>query len=91
MNANGVPPYSNPQFDASFAESYLKFAMSLNPNVKFDLNDITPHWDVWKGSNEMLFNSTDTGAPDIRQIKTSAALLERCALVRCVVSVTCSI
>ncbi len=78
-NANGIPPYANPQFDASFAESYLKFAMALNPNAKFDPNDITPHWDTWQGANEMLFNHTEAGVPVIKQIRTSTALLERCA------------
>ena len=78
-NANGIPPYANTQFDASFAESYLKFAMALNPNAKFDANDITPHWDTWQGANEMLFNHTEAGAPVIKQIRTSPALLERCA------------
>ncbi|KJA20548.1 hypothetical protein HYPSUDRAFT_68416 [Hypholoma sublateritium FD-334 SS-4] len=87
-NADGIPPYANPQFDASFAESYLKFAMSLTPNAKFDTADITPHWDTWKGGNEMLFNRTEGGAPDIRQIRTSAALLKRCAFWESVGSLT---
>jgi cholinesterase len=78
MNANGIPPYANSQFDASFAESFLKFALSLDPNAKFDSADITPHWALWQGSNEMLFNRTEGGDPDIRVVDTSNALLKRC-------------
>ncbi|KAF9475482.1 cephalosporin esterase [Pholiota conissans] len=78
INPSGIPSYSNAQFDASFPESFLKFALSLDPNAKFDSQDITPHWNRWQGTNEMLFNHTEGGAPDIRPIHTSSALLKRC-------------
>lgn len=54
--------------------------MSLDPNVK-SASTITPRWEVWAGEVEMLFNKTEAGAPDIRPVKTSSALLERCKLV----------
>ncbi|KAF5327175.1 hypothetical protein D9619_004625 [Psilocybe cf. subviscida] len=72
------PPFANPQFDASFSESFLNFVQFLSPNTKFDKTDITPTFRLWNGSNEMLFNKTASNAPDVRQIQTSAALLSRC-------------
>ncbi|PPQ68679.1 hypothetical protein CVT26_002961 [Gymnopilus dilepis] len=73
------PPFSNPQFDKAFAEAFLDFVRFLNTNVKWDpQNTETPLWPTWSGSNEMLFNMTTAGAPDIRLIHTSSALLERC-------------
>ncbi|KDR78748.1 hypothetical protein GALMADRAFT_64526 [Galerina marginata CBS 339.88] len=74
----GTPSFGNPDFDNAFAESFQDFVMSLNTNVKADPKNITPLWQLWQGSNEMLFNKTDAGATDIRSIKTSSALLERC-------------
>ncbi|TFK35577.1 Alpha/Beta hydrolase protein [Crucibulum laeve] len=47
---------NNTAFDKSFSESFLNFAMSLNPNVKWDsTGDITQLWNTWNGDNEMLF------------------------------------
>jgi carboxylesterase type B len=73
-----TPPFGNPEFDKAFGESFLDFAMSLNTNVKWDSTNNAPPWPTWDGLNEMLFNETDAGAPDVRTIKTSTALLERC-------------
>lgn len=78
MNAGGLPPYNNTDFQKAFAESFMIFAMSQNPNDKFDPTTITPPWDMWNGNTEMLFNRTEGGDPDVRLIKTSEALLERC-------------
>ncbi|KAF9557097.1 alpha/beta-hydrolase [Agrocybe pediades] len=76
---NGVPPpFADPGFDAAFSESFLDFAMHLDTNVKHDPINITPKWQQWQGSNEMLFNMTDAGAAVVHPIKTSTALLERC-------------
>ncbi|KDR83231.1 hypothetical protein GALMADRAFT_221150 [Galerina marginata CBS 339.88] len=72
------PPFANVDFDKAFGESYMDFALSLNTNVKWDPTNPRPSWDAWNGSNEMLFNKTVAGAPDIRLIKTSNALLSRC-------------
>jgi len=86
---NGVaPPFANPVFDKSFGESFLDFAMFLNTNVKWDETNVTPLWNTWDGSNEMLFNKTVAGAPDIRSITTSSALLERCNFWQSVGAVT---
>ncbi|KAF8170425.1 Alpha/Beta hydrolase protein [Pholiota molesta] len=79
QNAGGVPSFANPDFDNAFSESFLNFAISLNPNVKWDPTNITPPWKAWNGSNEMIFNKTEAGAPDVRLITTSQALLERCS------------
>ncbi|TFK73212.1 alpha/beta-hydrolase [Pluteus cervinus] len=97
QNPNGVPGFSNPVFDKSFAESFLNFAMSLNPNVKVGIADATPHWDVWRNANgvaavgdgvEMLFNMTAAGAPVIQPITTSSSLLERCNFWESVTAMT---
>jgi len=78
QNANGIPQFANPDFDKAFPESFLNFVLSLNPGVKWDPTNVTPQWNVWNGSTEMLFNKTAANAPDIRAIKTSPALLQRC-------------
>ncbi|KAF4614038.1 hypothetical protein D9613_008113 [Agrocybe pediades] len=76
---NGKPPaFADPGFDAAFSESFLDFAMNLDTNVKHDPINITPQWQQWQGSNEMLFNKTDAGAAVVQPIKTSTALLDRC-------------
>ncbi|KAJ6526943.1 alpha beta-hydrolase [Mycena vulgaris] len=74
-----TPPFNNAAFINAFAQSFISFAISLDPNAKVDPASITPKWDQFDfGNTEMLFNETDTGAPDVRAIKTSSALLERC-------------
>ncbi|KAF9475480.1 alpha/beta-hydrolase [Pholiota conissans] len=89
MNPTGVPPFNDAQFRASFAESFLKFAMSLDPNAKkFDPNDITPRWPMWQGKYEMLFNRTEGGLPDVRLVNTSSALLKRCEFWASVANLT---
>ncbi|KAG6914514.1 hypothetical protein DXG01_016846 [Tephrocybe rancida] len=61
-------------------ESFLNFALSLDPNVKSDPSNITPLWNVWAdNSAEMLFNRTENGAPAIGPINTSNLLLQRCS------------
>ena len=68
-------------FGKSFSESFLNFVLTLNPTLKWDPSDITPTWEFWNGVTEMLFNVTEAGAPDIRSVKTSSALLKRCEWV----------
>jgi len=65
-------------FGKSFSESFLNFVLTLNTTLKWDPSDVTPTWELWNGINEMLFNVTEAGAPDIRSVRTSSALLERC-------------
>jgi hypothetical protein len=66
-------------FTKSFSESFLNFVLTLNPTLKWDPSDITPPtWELWNGVNEMVFNVTEAGAPDIHTVRTSGALLERC-------------
>ncbi|KAJ7117209.1 Alpha/Beta hydrolase protein [Mycena crocata] len=63
----------------AFRESFTSFAISLNPNVKVDPANITPPWAQWEaGSAEMVFNTTETGTPAVKAIKTDEGLLERC-------------
>ena len=68
-------------FGKAFAESFLNFAIFLNPNVKWDLSNITPPWGLWDGNTEMLFNVTESWSPDIHSVTTSTAVLERCKWV----------
>ncbi|KAF9479979.1 alpha/beta-hydrolase [Pholiota conissans] len=79
LNPSGVPSFANPDFDNAFSEAFVDFAMSLNPNVKFDPTNITPLWKPWAGQNEMLFNKTTADQPDIRAITTAKDLIQRCA------------
>ncbi|TFK35569.1 Alpha/Beta hydrolase protein [Crucibulum laeve] len=89
QSASGVPPFNNTAFDKSFPESFLNFAMSLNPNVKWDpTGDVTPLWNTWNGQNEMLFNRSDTNAAVIHPITTSEALLQRCNFWQSVTALT---
>jgi len=73
-----TPPYNNAAFIKAFSQDFLNVVLNLNPGSKWDNTNITPPFSPWVGSNEMLFNSTASGAPDIRQIKTNAATLKRC-------------
>ncbi|KAF9479662.1 alpha/beta-hydrolase [Pholiota conissans] len=71
--------FANPDFDNAFSEAFTDFAMSLNPNIKFDPMNITPLWKPWAGQNEMLFNKTTENQPDVRSITTAKDLIQRCA------------
>ncbi|KII89685.1 hypothetical protein PLICRDRAFT_52847 [Plicaturopsis crispa FD-325 SS-3] len=75
------PPFNNVSFIKSFSQSFDSFAIALNPNAKFDSQDITPAWAAWTDANptEMLFNATANGDPNIHAFMTDQALLERCA------------
>ena len=67
-------------FSKSFSESFLNFVLTLNATSKWDpSSEITPgNWGMWKGVNEMLFNVTEDGEPDIRLVRTESGLLDRC-------------
>ncbi|KAK0496862.1 Alpha/Beta hydrolase protein [Armillaria luteobubalina] len=82
MNANGVPSYSNADFDKAFAESFLAFAISLDPNQTFE-PIITPEWDPFKFQQdhqvEMRFNRTENGDPAVSPFTTAEDLLDRCS------------
>jgi hypothetical protein len=78
--SNSAPPFSNPQFDASFAGAFTGFAKFGDPNVHPVSQIITPRWNTFKPHNsEMLFNRTASNQPDIRQFTTDPGLLSRCA------------
>ncbi|KAJ7470993.1 Alpha/Beta hydrolase protein [Mycena latifolia] len=78
-SGTSTPTLNNTAFSNAFTQSFISFAISLDPNVKVDPATITPHWNLFDvGNTEMLFNATAAGVPDVRAIKTSNALLERC-------------
>ncbi|KAF9000854.1 Alpha/Beta hydrolase protein [Cyathus striatus] len=81
QNANGVPGFNNSAFDTAFPDSFIDFAMTLNPNLKHNPADVKPLWSTWSnGNTEMLFNKTDSNLPVIHTVTTSSALLKRCAI-----------
>ncbi|KAJ7649060.1 alpha beta-hydrolase [Mycena polygramma] len=74
-----IPIFNNTAFIDAFAQSFISFAISLDPNIKLDPRTITPKWSRWSaGKTEMLFNKTDTNLPLVRAVRTSDALLKRC-------------
>lgn len=77
----GAPSFNNTLFIKSFSQSFLDFVLSGDPNVKFDAENITPAWPLWKeGHMQMVFNRTEDGKIDIRAQRTSPVLEERCRL-----------
>lgn len=79
---NSTPPFANPQFDASFAGSFLGFAKFGDPNHHPVSNIITPEWPLFTAGRptEMLFNRTEGFQPDIHTFETDPGLLSRCAV-----------
>ncbi|KAK1229855.1 hypothetical protein PQX77_007073 [Marasmius sp. AFHP31] len=76
----GAGIFNNTDFINAFAQSFVSFAISLDPNVKVDPSNITPQWDLYNvASEEMVFNKSADDLPDIRAVKTNQNLLERCS------------
>ncbi|KAF8168656.1 Alpha/Beta hydrolase protein [Mycena galopus ATCC 62051] len=74
-----VPLFNNTAFIDAFAQSFTSFAISLDPNIKVDPQNITPQWNKWDvGQSEMLFNKTAADIPVVQPVNTADALLERC-------------
>ncbi|KAJ7906506.1 Alpha/Beta hydrolase protein [Mycena leptocephala] len=74
-----TPLFKNTSFINAFAQSFMSFGISLNPNVKIDPTTITPPWKKWEARHtEMLFNSTAAGLPLVEPMETSDTLFERC-------------
>ncbi|KAG7448366.1 alpha/beta-hydrolase [Guyanagaster necrorhizus] len=81
-SANDVPAYNNTDFDKAFAESFLAFVVSLDPNETFEPT-ITPTWEPFSFQPghevEMRFNETESGAPAVMPFTTASDLLDRCS------------
>jgi len=73
----------NTPFQKAFSQGFLAFAMSLDPNDKFDSTNITPTWPMWSSGigtgSEMLFNMTSSGDANVTGITTDLALEARCS------------
>ncbi|KAG6805055.1 hypothetical protein H0H93_005871, partial [Arthromyces matolae] len=70
--------FEDPSFIKAFSQSFMDFVVSGDPNRKVS-STITPSWVPWDGpETEMLFNKTSGGAPDVKAVKASGALLRRC-------------
>lgn len=84
--SHGPPRFTHPSFTTSFSESFLSFVVSQEPNIKISApggNNITPRWPKFAGEErfagqEMVFNRTVAGEPDIRAVGTDKGLAERC-------------
>ncbi|KAJ7482456.1 hypothetical protein FB451DRAFT_1338236 [Mycena latifolia] len=63
-----LPHFDNTAFIDAFTQSFISFTISLDLNIKVDPTTITPAWRKWNGSD----------VPDVRPVRTSDALLERC-------------
>ncbi|TFK27826.1 alpha/beta-hydrolase [Coprinopsis marcescibilis] len=75
-----VPPgFNNPEFIQAFAQSFVDFTLSQDPNIKQDPTSILPQWPRWTESSpaEMLFNRSGD-LPDINTFSTAPSLTERC-------------
>ncbi|KAK1234053.1 hypothetical protein PQX77_002747 [Marasmius sp. AFHP31] len=72
--------FNNTDFVNAFAQSFVSFAVSLDPNVKVDPSNITPQWDQYNlAGDEMVFNRTIDDLPDVRLVETRKDLLARCS------------
>ncbi|KAL0065718.1 hypothetical protein AAF712_007201 [Marasmius tenuissimus] len=72
--------FNNTDFINAFAQSFVSFAISLDPNVKVDPSNITPQWDLYHfANNEMVFNKTANDLPDVGPAKKDKDFLERCS------------
>ncbi|KIY61440.1 cephalosporin esterase [Cylindrobasidium torrendii FP15055 ss-10] len=70
-----TPTYKNENFSATFAGSFVSFALTGDPK-----EGSLSAWSRFEGENvEMQFNSTEAGEPAYDVIHTDEARLERCA------------
>lgn len=75
-----VPPiFNNQDFIDAFAQSFISFAISLDPNVRVNgSTSILPQWPLYSdGGLEMIFGR-DGDSPAIATKKSDSELLERC-------------
>ncbi|KAF5360984.1 hypothetical protein D9756_005141 [Leucocoprinus leucothites] len=74
------PPFNNTEFRNNFAQSFLNFVISQDPNVKWDPSNTLPHWPRWTegGRAEMLFNKTEADEPVFKVTPTTDSFLKRC-------------
>ncbi|SJL12160.1 uncharacterized protein ARMOST_15581 [Armillaria ostoyae] len=81
-NASAVPAFNNADFDEAFADSFLAFVVSLDPNHTFEPT-ITPDWKPFSFQQghqvEMRFNRTESGDPAVSPFTTPEDLLDRCS------------
>ncbi len=81
-NASAVPAFNNADFDEAFADSFLAFVVSLDPNHTFEPT-ITPDWNPFSFQQghqvEMRFNRTASGDPAVSPFTTPEDLLDRCS------------
>ncbi|KAJ3568624.1 hypothetical protein NP233_g5591 [Leucocoprinus birnbaumii] len=74
------PPFNNTEFRNNFAQSFLNFVISQDPNVKWDKSNTLPQWPRWteQGRAEMVFNKTDSNQPVFKVTPTPDDVYARC-------------
>ncbi|KAF5360642.1 hypothetical protein D9756_005136 [Leucocoprinus leucothites] len=74
------PPFDNAEFRNNFAQSFMNFVISLNPNTKWDSSNTLPNWPTWTsdGRAEMVFNKTESNQPSFQVVPSTDAFLQRC-------------
>ncbi|SJL12164.1 uncharacterized protein ARMOST_15585 [Armillaria ostoyae] len=81
-NANGVPAFNNLDFVKAFAESFLAFVATFDPNQTFEPT-VLPDWNVYSFQRghqaEMRFNKTEAGDAAVYLFTTPEDLLDRCS------------
>lgn len=57
----------------------MSFVVSLDPNAKIDESNIVPDWPLYsQGSQQMVFNRTESEDPDIKTRVIDEKLVDRC-------------
>jgi hypothetical protein len=75
------PQVNNREFLLTFAQSFIAFAISQDPNDKIGNASVLPQWSQWEQSHtEMVFNVTADARTNLTTKTTDEARLERCRL-----------
>ena len=78
----GGEPFNNTDLINAFVQSFVSFAISLDPNAKVDPSNITPQWELYGPSGgQVVFNKTVDEKPDVHPAAVDDELLRRCKWV----------
>jgi hypothetical protein len=67
-------------FSEAFSESFASMIIYLDPNDKLNKTNTVPSWPLWAAEHEeIVFDMTSSGSPDIYAIYTNLTLLKRCS------------
>ncbi|TFK95311.1 Alpha/Beta hydrolase protein [Pterulicium gracile] len=91
INPQIPPPFSAAKFQTTFAQSFLSFAVSQDPNNKLDApNSLLPSWTKYTTSSlkEEVFGQKDATTGDIKMADVDAAVRTRCQMWDSLLDVT---